>query len=127
MREIATDAAPPSASRYAQGIEVPAGARWLRVSGQIGARPDGSLPADAEGQIEQAWRNVFAVLAAGGMAPGDLVDVVVLLTDRAFVPLYRAARDRMLGGHAPCSTLLVTGLGHPDWLVEIAAWAARVD
>ncbi|MDJ0824887.1 MAG: Rid family hydrolase [Rhodobacter sp.] len=125
-RAIATDAAPPSFSDYAQAVETPPGARLLHVSGQVGARPDGTLAEDPEAQHEQAWRNVFAILAAADMGPTDIVDVLAIVTDPAGVPIFRKVRDRMLKGHLACSTLLISGLASPAWKVEIAVTAARV-
>jgi enamine deaminase RidA (YjgF/YER057c/UK114 family) len=65
--------APPFGA-YSHAIEVPPGARWLYVSGQVGVQPDGTLGADAAAQIEWAFRNLVAVLEAAGMgaavAPG---------------------------------------------------------
>lgn len=126
-RIIATDQAPPAFSAYAQAVEVPGGARTLHVSGQVGVTLDGRLPDDAEQQHEQAWRNVLAVLAAAGMDRTDIVDVLAIVTDHSGVPVFRAVRDRMLGGHLAGSTLLVCGLANPDWKVEIAVRAARAD
>ena len=124
---IQTDTAPPAFSDYAQGIETPAGARWLHVSGQVGARPDGSLPDDPRLQHELAWANCIAILNAAGMGRSDIVDVLGIVTSHEGVPLFREVRDRMLGGHFACSTLLVSGLANPDWQVEIAVRAARQD
>jgi enamine deaminase RidA (YjgF/YER057c/UK114 family) len=89
--------------------------------------PDGRLAESVEGQIEIAFANVFAVLAAGGMAREDIVDMLVIVTRHETVPVFRAIRDRMLGGHLACSTMLVCGLANPDWEVEIAVTAARAD
>jgi len=124
-RTIATDAAPPPFSAYAQAVEVPAGARTLHISGQVGITPDGRLPDGLEAQNEQAWRNIFAILDAAGMEPADIVDVLAIVTDHSGVPVYRKVRDRMLGGHVAGSTMLVCGLASPDWKVEIAVRAAR--
>ena len=41
---------------YSHGVEVPPGARWLHVAGQIGVRPDGSVPATIEEQTEVVCR-----------------------------------------------------------------------
>ncbi len=112
-------------SRYSLGVEAPATARWLYVSGQVGVAPDGAFANGPEAQMEAAWRNVLAILDAAGMGPGDLVKVTVFLTRAEDVGLYREVRDRMLAGAEPASTLIViTALAHPDWLVEIEAVAA---
>ena len=118
--------APAPFSAYSQGFEVPAGARWLHVSGQVGVTPEGRLAEGVAAQTEQAWRNVLAILEAASMAAGDLVKVTAFLVDPAGVPVYREIRDRLLDGAEPASTmLLVSGLASPDWLVEIEAVAAR--
>ncbi len=115
----------PAFSRYSLGVEAPAAARWLFVSGQVGVNPDGSFAEGPEAQMEAAWRNVLAILEAAGMGPGDLVKVNAYLTRAEDTGAYREVRDRMLAGAEPASTLLViTALAHPDWLVEIEAVAA---
>ncbi len=115
----------PAFSRYSLGVEAPAQARWLHVSGQVGVEPDGAFADGPEAQMEAAWRNVLAILESAGMGAGDLVKVTAYLTRAEDIGLYREVRDRMLAGAAPASTLLViTALAHPDWLVEIEAVAA---
>jgi 2-iminobutanoate/2-iminopropanoate deaminase len=115
----------PPFSRYSHGVEAPANARWLYVSGQVGVTPEGKVAEGAAAQIEQAWRNVLSVLETAGMGPRDLVKVTTFLIDRADLPAARAIRDRMLQGAEPASTLLfVAGLASPDWQVEIEAVAA---
>ncbi len=112
-------------SRYSLGVEAPATARWLYVSGQVGVAPDGAFADGPEAQMEAAWRNVLAILESAGMGAGDLVKVTAYLTRAEDTGLYREVRDRMLAGAEPASTLLViSALAHPDWLVEIEAVAA---
>lgn len=115
----------PPFSRYSHGIEAPGSARWLHISGQVGVAPDGTVRHGAEAQIEQAWRNLLAVLESAGMNARDLVKVTIFLTDRSYLPASRQIRDRMLQGAEPASTLLiVNGLASAEWLVEIEAIAA---
>jgi enamine deaminase RidA (YjgF/YER057c/UK114 family) len=115
----------PPFSRYAHGLLVEPGCRWLHVSGQVGIHPDGTMALDAEAQLEQAFANVFAVLAAADMDRSHLVKLTILLTAADQIPLYRAVRDRMLDGAIVASTLLiVAGLASPDFLVELEAVAA---
>ncbi len=112
-------------SSYSMGVEAPAGARWLHLSGQVGVAPDGSLAEGPEAQMETAFRNLLAILNSAGMGPHDLVKITVFLTRSEDVGLYRNVRDRMLAGATPASTLLIiSALASPDWLVEIEAIAA---
>ncbi|WP_080497627.1 RidA family protein [Burkholderia ubonensis] len=101
-------------------------ARWLHISGQVGATPDGTVPENPEQQMELAWDNLFAVLADAGMVTTDLVKVDGFVTHPDLLPLYRTVRERRLAGHAPASTLvIVAGLVAPNLQVEIQAIAAR--
>ena len=118
-------AAPKPFSKYSQGVEVAPGKRWLHISGQVGVTPEGTLLPSVEGQHEQCWMNLRAILAAAGMAPRDLVKITIFVTTPDQVALSRQVRDRMLEGAQPASTLLVVaGLANPDLKVEIEAIAA---
>jgi 2-iminobutanoate/2-iminopropanoate deaminase len=125
LKAIETPKAPRPFSNYAQGIAVPAGARLIFVSGQVGARLDGDIPEDPRAQHELAWENVLAILAAEGLDHRHVVDAHVYITERAHIGLYREVRDRMLKGHKPAATLLVvSGLADPRLVVEVAVVAA---
>ena len=111
---------------YSQGIEVPPGARWLYVAGQIGVRPDGSVPATIEEQTEVVWQNILAVLADAGMGIGDVVKITSFLTRHENFPRFAQVRAKFLGSHRPASTLLViSSLARPEFLVEVEAIAAK--
>ena len=121
---VATADAPRPFSNYSQAVEVDAGARFLYVSGQVGADLDGSIPDNEELQHELAWRNVLAILGAQGMSARDLVDCHVYITRPSSIGLYRQVRDRMLGGAKPAATLLVVaGLADPRLVVEVSVVA----
>jgi enamine deaminase RidA (YjgF/YER057c/UK114 family) len=105
---------------YTHSMLVEGEHRRLIISGQVGVSLDGSVPSTGEGQIAQALANLRAVLEANGMAVTNLVKTTVFLTDRSLLASFRAARDSVYGGHAPCSTLLfVAGLADPRFMVEI--------
>ena len=113
-------------SQYAHGVETPEQARWLHVSGQVGVLPDGSLAEGPVAQMEQCWRNILAILESAGMGGADVVKVTAYLTQPEDVKFYREIRDRMLNGVETASTLvIVAGLAHPDWRVEIEVIAAQ--
>lgn len=117
-------------SGYANGIVAPAGARLLFVAGQIGWDRSGRLvSATLPEQFDRALGNVLEVVGAAGGAPGDVVRMVVYVTDRQ---QYLAARSglrevwkRHFGDHYPAMAVLeVKGLVEPGALVEIEAVAA---
>ena len=119
------DTVPTPASFYSQAAEVGPAARWLHISGQVGAAPDGTLADGFEAQSDRVWRNIAALLAAADMSMSNLVIVRALLVDRAHLGAYREIRDRHLAGHQAASTLLiVAGLADERWLIEIEALAA---
>lgn len=53
----------------------------LFVSGQVGSREDGSPEPDFKKQVELAFDNLRAVLAASGCTLDDIVDVTSFHTD----------------------------------------------
>lgn len=113
-----------AATSYSLAAAVEPGARRLIVSGQVGAAPDGSTPDDASAQIEQAFANLRTILRAHGMDLPNIVKTTVFLTDRGLLGPYREVRARLMGEHAPASTLLfVSGLADPKYVVEIEAEA----
>jgi enamine deaminase RidA (YjgF/YER057c/UK114 family) len=79
---------------------------------------------DVEAQTEKAMANIAQLLDEAGSALGDIVKVVVYLTDvRYREPVYRVM-GRWLEGVFPVSTgVVVTALARPEWLVEIDATA----
>lgn len=111
---------------YSHGVEVEGPMRLVFGSGQTGVDTDGRIGEDIEEQSRLAWRNIEGVLAGAGMKVSDIVHLNMLLVNRGDLPTARAVREEFLDGHRPASTLLfVTGLAHPDWLIEIDFVAAR--
>lgn len=53
----------------------------LFVSGQVGSRPDGTPEPDFAGQVQMAFDNLEAVLAAANCTFDDVVDVTTFHTD----------------------------------------------
>lgn len=118
----------PPLARYAHATEVPAGARWLVLSGQLGIAADGSVPPDIEGQAEICFGNIVAILEEAGMDVGDLVRLTTYLKDEADLTGYMKVRDRYVVDPAPASTLLVvSSFSRKQFMVEIEAIAAKVD
>src|SRR5260221_10895397 len=71
----------PPGGRYTHAFEVPPGARWLVVSGQVGVAPDGSTPADIGGQTENCFRHITAILADARVSLADVVKLTGFLTN----------------------------------------------
>ncbi len=86
---------------------------FLFVSGQVGSRADGSPEPDPEAQLRLAYRNLEAVLAAGGCTFDDIVDFTIYTVDpEKTLPISAKVRAEFLG-EPPYPTL--TGIG-VTWL-----------
>ncbi|MEM8665211.1 MAG: RidA family protein [Pseudomonadota bacterium] len=100
----------------------------VHVGGQVGWRPDGSFPDGFLLQVEQALKNVLAVVeAAGGRAEG-IARMTWYVTDmeayrgslRDLGPIYRS----VMGRHFPAMALVrVVELVEHAAMVEIEAVA----
>ena len=126
MKILNPDNVVKPASNYAQGVVHAAGAERMVISGQLGLRPDGSLEEGLRAQMERAWSNVFAVMAAGGFEREHLLRATIYVTVPGQVGLYREVRDEMLVGHRCANTYLeISALAAPEFLVEIEAEAIK--
>lgn len=126
MKTINPDNVIKPASNYVQAVVHSAAAERIVISGQLGLRADGVLEQGLEAQMERAWSNLFAIMAAAGFDPGDLIRATIYVTEPGQVALYRKVRDRMLQGHLCANTYLeISALAAPEFLVEIEGEAVR--
>ncbi len=110
---------------YSHTAVVPAGARLLFISGQVGARLDGTAGETIGEQAEQAFRNLNALLEAHGLDLSRIVKLTVFIVDGHDGEAVRKARVKCLGALEPTSTTVyVSKLAGPMWLVEVEAIAA---
>jgi 2-iminobutanoate/2-iminopropanoate deaminase len=117
-------------SPISQGVEVEAGERMIYVAGQVGARPDGTVPEGMEEQTEQAFLNIQTVLQERGMDFEDLIETRTYVTSKDHIPGYRVGRAKVLGSgdNAPrtaAALVVVAALAQDHWKVEICAVAAK--
>jgi 2-iminobutanoate/2-iminopropanoate deaminase len=113
---------------YAHAVEVPAAARTVYVSGQVGVRGDtGLVDGGFEEQCRQAIANIEAVLAPARMTLKNVVKVTVFLTRREDLLPLRNVRATHFAVAPAVTVVLVAGLHDPNWLVEIEAVAASVE
>ncbi|WP_368040605.1 RidA family protein [Roseicella sp. DB1501] len=120
----------PVPKGYANGME--GQGRVVLVGGQVGWDAEGRFPTGLVAQVEQALRNILAVLAeAGGRAEhiGRLTWYVTDIAEyrdslAALGPAYRG----VMGRHFPAMTLVqVAALVEPEARVEIEATAILPD
>jgi enamine deaminase RidA (YjgF/YER057c/UK114 family) len=113
--------------RYSQGI-LADGGKLLFIAGQTASDKDGNVvgKGNIEAQTEQVYKNIVAVLEGAGGTLDNLVMTTTYITDRKNREGYNKVRmgyyNKMKS--APTSTLvIITGLAHPDYLIEINAIA----
>ncbi len=113
-------------ARYSHAVEIPAGARWLVCSGQLGISVDDEIPDSAEAQAVLCFEAIGACLAEAAMSYADIVRINAYVTDRAFMAPYMAVRDRYAATPPPASTLMiVSGFTRPEFKVEVEVIAAK--
>lgn len=130
MKALIPPSIHPPFARYAHGVDIPAGARIVRTSGQLGVDLAGEAPEDAYDQAMVCFDSIRAILAEAGMSAADVVHLTAYVTDRAHMAGYMKARDEFVAACAepPASTLLiVSGFTRPEFKVEIEAMAAVIE
>lgn len=126
MRRINPTGVPGPFATYAHGVEVQSNARILFGAGQTGVAADGSVPESIEEQARLTWSNISTILAEANMSIADIVQLNMLLIDRADRDGAMAVRDDVLGDSRPASTLMyISGLANPAWKIEIDFIAAK--
>jgi enamine deaminase RidA (YjgF/YER057c/UK114 family) len=122
---ITPDGMPPTAG-YSHVAVVPAGARLVWTSGQVGLDEAGHPGDGWEAQTRLAFANVGTALAAGGATWRDVVKLTIFVTSTAGLATVRAVRDELVDPDRPPTSSLVqvAGLFRPDLLLEVEAVAA---
>jgi enamine deaminase RidA (YjgF/YER057c/UK114 family) len=96
------------------------------IAGQVGIRPDGTVPETAEEQIRLAFVRLGAILAHEGLGFEDLVELVsshVRIDEQ--LTTFREGKDQFISRDFPAWTILgVASLARPNLLIEIKAVAA---
>ena len=98
------------------------------IAGQVALDPEGNLvgQGDIEAQTHQVYANLQAILEELGGSLDDIVKLTTYLTERSHLEAFRRVRNRFFtDAFPPTETplLFVSGLAHPDYLVEIEAVA----
>ena len=107
--------------RYSQGILAEEG-KLLFVAGQTASDKEGNVvgKGDIEAQTAQVFKNLAAVLEEAGGSLDHLVMTTTYITDRKHREGYNKVRMQQYKKNSPTSTLvIITGLAHPDYLIEI--------
>ncbi|MFF3705295.1 RidA family protein [Streptomyces phaeochromogenes] len=132
MAELTRISAPDGVAPAAAYTHVVMGTgRFVAVSGQLALDEDGKLvgEGDPAAQARQVFENLRRCLASAGAGFDDVVKLTFFVTDMAYMPAVRAARDEHISpGRLPAaSAVQVAALVSPDFLMEIEAFALLPD
>ena len=128
---ITSSKAPQPLGAYSLGMSVSPG-KLIYVAGQVGINSQGELvgKGDAAAQTRQALDNIGHVLAGAGADFSNVVEFTTYVSGRPAVQGYLQGRSEVYpslypnGDFPPNTLLVVAGLVHEDYLVEINAVAA---
>lgn len=120
---VAAQDAPQAIGPYSQAIDL---GTLVFVSGQIPAKPDGSLvEGGVAAQTARCLDNLHAILAAAGLGLEDVVKTTVYMTDLSqFAAMNEAYAKRFAAPHPARATVQVAALPKGAG-VEIEAIAVR--
>lgn len=126
MMKAINPAGVPASPAYSQGMLASAFQQVLFVSGQVGARADGTVGNGVAEQALIAIGNLNAVLAEAGMDASNIAKMTIYLTDESLLGDFMAGAGGSLPSPPPAITLLIVkALAAPNLLVEIEAIAVR--
>jgi enamine deaminase RidA (YjgF/YER057c/UK114 family) len=92
--------------------QIPVGANGAVVAGGI------------EKQAQQVFDNLMQTLVSAGASYRDVAQILIYVTDRAWLPVVNAAyREHFSAPFPNRASFVVAGLAREDMLVEIVAYA----
>jgi len=113
---------------FSQAIETTNASRVLYCAGQASVDETGKPvhAGDMRKQIDQAFRNLEAVLKASGYGIANVVRLNYYTTDvDAFLAAGDVVGSRLAGSRPPGTLLGITKLAFPGLMIEIEATAVR--
>lgn len=121
---------PAPVGTYSHLVAVPTDAQLVFISGQVGARADGSIAPGAYEQTQLIMANIEAMLGSIGATPEHLVRLLTFVAGRENVDDWARARNEAYarwfpGTPVPGHSMLVAeALFRPEILVEVEGWVA---
>jgi len=99
----------------------------VAIAGQVALDGDGQFVGvgDPAAQARQVFANLDACLKAAGATFADVLKLNFYVTDIAYLPAIRAARDEYVDTTTPpaSTAVQVVALFSPDALLEVEAYA----
>ena len=114
-------------SKLSHAVKTSGARDIIYVSGQVSSDEQGKVigVGDIKAQIHQVFKNLEKVLASAGATLRDVVLLNAFMKDISRIDVFRTLRRQYIDQENPpaITTVEVTGLAHPDLLIEIAAFA----
>ena len=115
----------PKPCGYSQVVKV---GNTVYIAGQVAMALDGGVvgKGDAEAQVRQIWRNLeSAVRSVGGTGLQNIVKTTTYVINIEYYAAVRKVREELYQSSSPptSTSLVVSELASPDFLVEIEAIA----
>lgn len=109
---------------YSHAVSIE-GKRLVFISGQVSRDREGNVvgKGDMEAQIRQVGENIKAALEAAGATWDDVVKTTTYVTDIDEFFRHMDARMTYFSGLPASTTIGISRLSHPDFMVEIEAIA----
>ncbi len=113
----------PRGRGFSMACAQPGDGEVIRFTGQVSWDADENIvgKGDVREQTRQCFRNIKALLASVGGQMQDLVEITTYFTDRSQLADIQQVRLEFLSPETPpvSTSVMVAGLGHPDFLVEL--------
>ena len=109
------------ARAYSQAV-ITEGGKTVWLAGQVaGENAQGrSLTGDFDGQVREVFARLGKTLEDAGGKLGDMVTMIVFITDARFGDRFTQLRKEIFGDNFPASALItIAGLARPELLVEV--------
>lgn len=117
-------------SKLSHAVKTHGARDTIYVSGQVSSDENGVVVGvgDLEAQIHQVFKNLEKVLRSAGASLKDIVYLNAFMKDISQINVFRTLRRKHISQETPpaITTVGVTGLAHPDLLIEVAAFAEIV-
>jgi 2-iminobutanoate/2-iminopropanoate deaminase len=112
---------------YSHVVTAEGAMKLVFCAGQVAADENGNMlpPDDFDAQARMVMKNLTNALAGAGAQISDVTKITIYICNRDHVPKARGVLQTYFADDPPGSTLVIVhGLAHPNFLLEIEAIAA---
>lgn len=102
------------------------GTSLIHISGQVPVSGDGETvsPGDISAQCRQVFDNLRSIVSDAGGTLADICRLQTFLVRREDIAEVAKLRGEYFTAPYPaCTSVVVAGLGNPNWLIEVEATA----